>query len=199
MYASEFALVLLLIIVKEFWFDMMRRKADEKVNQSMFIMKDSKVYRDGEELKDVKWGDIKEGDILYLEKGEKAPADVLVLDTQHIEDRELVVYVDARSITGRVNVERKKACYLTQVTSRSAVKRTWDKYKKEYLNGKLKYELPNANMDDFLGYLKLVKDPKTSRINFENFISRESIVKTCWVYGLVLNAGMNCKIMRHIG
>jgi magnesium-transporting ATPase (P-type) len=134
-----------------------------------------------------------------LEKGEKAPADILVLDTQHIEDREAVVYVDARSITGRVTVERKKACFLTQVTSRSAIKRNWDKYKKEYLTGKLKYELPNADMEDFLGYLKLVKDPKTSLITFENFISRESIIKTCWIYALVLHAGMNCKIMRHIG
>lgn len=54
-------------------------------------------------------------------------------------------------------------------------------------------------MEDFLGYLKLVKDPKTSQITFENFISRESIIKTCWIYALVLHAGMNCKIMRHIG
>jgi hypothetical protein len=98
-----------------------------------------------------------------------------------------------------VTVERKKACYLTQVTSRSAVKRNWDRYKKEYLTGKLKYEQPNSDMEDFLGYLKLVKDPKTSLLTFENFISRESVIKTCWVYGLVLNAGMNCKIMRHIG
>jgi hypothetical protein len=122
-----------------------------------------------------------------------------LLDTQHIEDREAIVYVDARSITGKVTVERKKACYLTQVTSRSAVKRNWDRYRKEYLSGKLKYEQPNSNMEDFLGYLKLVKDPKTSLLTFENFIARESVIKTCWVYALVLNAGMNCKIMRHIG
>ena len=145
---------------------MMRRKADDKVNQSKFLYQYSKVYRDGKEITGLCWGDIREGDILYLEKGEKAPADLLVLDTQHIEDREAVVYVDARSITGRVTVQRKKACYLTQVTSRSAVKRNWEKYKKEYLTGKLKYELPNPNMEDFLGYLKLVKDPKTSLLNF---------------------------------
>jgi hypothetical protein len=27
---------------------------------------DSKVYRDGEEMVDMNWGNIKEGDILYL-------------------------------------------------------------------------------------------------------------------------------------
>lgn len=177
----------------------MRSRADEKVNQSRFLMEDSKVFRNGEEMTGLTWGDIEEGDVLYLEKGEKAPADLLLLDTQHIEDREAIVYVDARSITGKVTVERKKACYLTQVTSRSAVKRNWDRYRKEYLSGKLKYEQPNSNMENFLGYLKLVKDPKTSLLTFENFISRESVIKTCWVYALVLNAGMNCKIMRHIG
>lgn len=66
MYFSEFALVLLLIIVKEVYFDMMRRRADEKINQSRFLMKDSKVYRDGEELTGLTWGDIREGDVLYL-------------------------------------------------------------------------------------------------------------------------------------
>lgn len=84
MYVTEFFLIFVLIIVKEYYFDMMRSKADQKINQSRFIMKDSKVYRNGEELNDLCWGQIQEGDILYLEKGEKAPADLLVLDTQHI-------------------------------------------------------------------------------------------------------------------
>jgi len=47
MYLSEFALVLLLVVVKEVYFDMMRRRADEKINRSKLLMKDSKVYRDG--------------------------------------------------------------------------------------------------------------------------------------------------------
>jgi hypothetical protein len=29
-------------------------------------MKDSKVYRDGEEIVDLNWGQVQEGDILYL-------------------------------------------------------------------------------------------------------------------------------------
>jgi threonine/homoserine/homoserine lactone efflux protein len=47
MFLAEFALVLLLIVVKEVYFDMMRRRADEKINRSKLLMKDSKVYRDG--------------------------------------------------------------------------------------------------------------------------------------------------------
>jgi hypothetical protein len=37
----------------------MRSKADEKVNQSKFMLKDSKVYRDGEEIVDIQWGQIR--------------------------------------------------------------------------------------------------------------------------------------------
>jgi hypothetical protein len=48
MYIAEFGMILLLLIVKEVYFDMMRRRADEKVNQSKFLFQDSKVYRDGE-------------------------------------------------------------------------------------------------------------------------------------------------------
>jgi hypothetical protein len=47
MYVTEFAMILLLLIVKEVYFDMMRRRADEKVNKSKFLSQDSKVYRDG--------------------------------------------------------------------------------------------------------------------------------------------------------
>lgn len=46
-YIIEFALVGLLIIFKEQYFDKMRSRADEKVNQSRFLMEDSKVFRNG--------------------------------------------------------------------------------------------------------------------------------------------------------
>ena len=104
MYVTELGLIALLIIFKEYYFDKMRSKADLKINQSKFVMDDSKVFRDGEEVTGLTWGDIQEGDVLYLEKGEKAPADLLILDTQYIEDREAIVYVDGRSITGKVTV-----------------------------------------------------------------------------------------------
>ena len=66
MYVSEFVLVALLVVFKEYYFDKMRSKADQKVNHSKFLMDDSKVFRDGEELSGLCWGDIREGDILYL-------------------------------------------------------------------------------------------------------------------------------------
>jgi hypothetical protein len=46
-YLAEFALAALLVVFKEYYFDKMRSKADQKVNESRFLMDDSKVFRDG--------------------------------------------------------------------------------------------------------------------------------------------------------
>ena len=45
--------------------------------------------------------------------------------------------------------------------------------------------------------MKLTKDPKTQKLTNENLIPRESIIKAGWIFGLVVYAGMNCKIMKH--
>lgn len=45
-YISEFALILLILVVKEFYFDIIRNRADEKVNKRE-LLSDSKVFRDG--------------------------------------------------------------------------------------------------------------------------------------------------------
>lgn len=45
-YISEFALILLILVVKEIYFDIIRNRADEKVNKRE-LLSDSKVFRDG--------------------------------------------------------------------------------------------------------------------------------------------------------
>ena len=57
-YVTEFALILLILVLKEIYFDIIRRRADEKVNKRE-LLKDSKVFRDGKELNNLCWGDIK--------------------------------------------------------------------------------------------------------------------------------------------
>jgi hypothetical protein len=66
MYGWQLGLVTLTKMIKEIYFEMIRVRADGKVNESRFLFNDSKVYRDGEEVNNLKWGNIREGDILYL-------------------------------------------------------------------------------------------------------------------------------------
>jgi hypothetical protein len=77
-------------------------------------------------------------------------------------------------------------------------KRNWAQYKK-IITGKLNYERPNGKLNEFAGYLKVSKDPKVEKLNIENLILRESIIKTSlWIYGLVIYPGMDSKIMMNI-
>lgn len=133
---------------------------------------------------------------MFLQQGEKVPADILLLDSQQIEHREAITYVDTRAIDGNPQCQKKKSCYLTQISSRNPLKLHWLNYQ-EIIDGKLTYEKPDGKLDSFTGYLKLSKDPKTEKLTSENLVLRESVIKTGWVYGLVVYAGMDCKIMQH--
>ena len=45
------------------------------------------------------------------------------------------------------------------------------------LTGKIEYEIPSADLNRFVGSLKLKKDPKTEQLGIDNFIPRGSVLK----------------------
>ncbi len=95
-----------------------------------------------------------------MTQGEIVPADIILLDSQQIDHREAITYVETQTIDQKIKCEKKKSCYLTQILNRQMVqKRLWENYK-EIITGKLTYEKANGKLNDFLGYLKLSKDPK---------------------------------------
>lgn len=53
MYSWQLGLVTITKMIKEVYFEMIRRRADDKINESRFLFNDSKVYRDGEEIKNL--------------------------------------------------------------------------------------------------------------------------------------------------
>jgi len=90
----------------------------------------------------------------------------------------------------------KKSAYLTQLQYRGVQKNNW-KYYKQILSGKLTYENPSKEDDQFRAYLKLVRDPKVEQLTVENLIPRGSVIKTSlWVFGMVVFAGRDTKIMQ---
>ena len=123
---------------------------------------------------------------------------MILLDSQQIEHREAITYVDLKNINGSTVCEKKSSCYLTQILNRSSIqKRIWKNYR-NVISGKLRFEKATGDIRNFVGYLKISKDPKLEKITIENMILRESSIKTSlWVYGLVLYAGMDSKIMKN--
>lgn len=70
------------------------------------------------------------------------------------------------------------------VDNYSAGKDNFAEFRKR-LSGKLEYSPPCRELDEFEGFLKLQKDPKTERLTSQNLILRGSVLKnTDWYYSL---------------
>lgn len=64
------------------------------------------------------------------------------------------------------------------------------------LSGKIEYQGPNTNVNEFIGYFRLKKDPKIETLTNENFIPRGATLKYAdWVFGLIVYTGADTKIM----
>jgi len=74
-------------------------------------------------------------------------------------------------------------------------KNNYKEYRKG-LSGKIEYQGSNLNINEFFGYFRLKKDPKVETLTIENFIPRGTTIKYAdWVFGLIVFAGANTKIM----
>ena len=49
------------------------------------------------------------------------------------------------------------------------------------------YSWTEDNYEDFLGTLNVRKDPKPEQLTFDNVILKESVIKSPWVLGIVLD------------
>lgn len=62
----------------------------------------------------VLWKDLDVGDIIYLQKDEVCPADIVILDTSEIYEREAICYVDSAALDGNITFAKKNASNLSQ-------------------------------------------------------------------------------------
>lgn len=140
------------------------------------------------------WKNIRVGQIIKVNKEEIVPADIIILETL---DSNHLCYIDESSITGVFDAFKiKNACIDTQTPVMKPIK--INEYLKN-IKGMFKYEEPNAELNIFNGRLKLESFPRASDVTIENFVMRGSSVKNIkCVYGLVVYAGMETKIMQII-
>ncbi|CAK91816.1 unnamed protein product (macronuclear) [Paramecium tetraurelia] len=179
-------------VFMEFILDIRRQSHDHKIN----MQTTSRGAKDGS-LETIKWSDIQIGDVLYLIKGDIVPADIILLDTGQVRDREAICMVDTQYYDGKSTLTKKKSSYLTQlIVLRTRLKNQFPEYRK-MLTGKLEYEAPNGNTERFHGRLKLKKDPKNEELTIDNFIPKGTKIKqTSWLFGLVVYVGENTKTMQ---
>jgi len=64
MYITELILLLVILVTKKIYFDHIKGKSDEKINTRKV-----KVYRGKEYFEDMDWGEVRQGDVVYLTQG----------------------------------------------------------------------------------------------------------------------------------
>lgn len=79
MYTTELFLLIFVSVAQKIYFDFIRGKSDKRINTRKV-----KVYRGKEYFEDLDWGEVRQGDVVYLIQGEVAPADMILLDSQQI-------------------------------------------------------------------------------------------------------------------
>lgn len=144
------------------------------------------------EFDDIKWKDLKPGDLVQLKNNEACPADILILDTSLPKNRGTICWLDTQGIDGFTTYTLKKAVQTTKINNK---KTDFNAYRR-ILTGKIEYEPPSSSVTHCYGYIRLKKDPRAEQIGIENMILRGSVLKnTEWVFGIVLYTGHDCRLM----
>ncbi|KAL4494618.1 hypothetical protein ABPG72_004520 [Tetrahymena utriculariae] len=139
-------------------------------------------------IREVKWGDLEVGDIVFLKIGEVAPADLVLLDSE--DD---YACIDTSQMNGDTNIKTKTPFHLTESKRNSGVNNNPFEFRK-MLSGKIEYGKNKPDLNNFEAFIKLKKHPNWEKITNDNFIPRGSkLTYTDWVYGMVVYVGLNTK------
>jgi len=164
--------------IKDAWEDIRRFRADEKANNvPVTIIKDGR-----EEIVPSK--NVQVGEIIRVQKGEKFAADLVILDSSFDDG---VSYVETADLDGETNLKRRTALPQTKG------------FAKEQFPGRVECAHPNKDLHDFDGRLVLpraggglVMHP----LSLNQFLPRGAVLRnTDWIYGVVIYAGLDTKVM----
>ncbi|EJT96701.1 calcium transporting ATPase [Dacryopinax primogenitus] len=176
-------LVLLASAFKEMEEDLKRHQQDNDLNS-----RKAKVLH-GTAFRDVAWKAIRVGDIVRLENDEFIPADMLLLSSSEPEG---LCYVETSNLDGETNLKIKQAHPKTaHLTSPLAV---------GSISGTLRSEQPNNSLYTYEGTLSIssTSGELIVPLSPDQLLLRGAQMRnTPWVYGLVVFAGHETKLMRN--
>ena len=171
-------LVLTISGIKDYLEDRKRKISDEEENNRHTF-----VRRNGTWVQ-IKWKDLKIGDVCKVEKDDKFPADLVVLKTS---DEKGICYIETKNLDGETNLKHKMAAKATQQFYDTDG--AFDSF-----SGEIKCEDPNPMIYQFQGILKTSKG--AIPLSSEQFLLRGSSLKnTDWIVGVVVYSGHETKIM----
>eukprot|EP00127_Corallochytrium_limacisporum_P005603 Clim_evm2s209 gene=Clim_evmTU2s209 len=171
--------VLLLTAIKDAYDDVRRHRQDKEVNyrQSLKLV-------DGQ-WEPIDWRDIRVGDMLKIENDKPVPADVIILNTS-VEDS--VCYIDTAELDGETNLKTREAAPIkpkpVEVEDFKGIRMV------------VTCEPPNHHLYTFNGVCQYNGEDVVTSI--DNILLRGCVLRnTEWVYGLVVYAGPETKLMHN--
>ena len=133
--------------------------------------------------REVRWKDVRVGDVVKLERDEAAPADLVVL---HAKEANGIAYIETMALDGEINLKSKQASPILARTCESV-----DDIVRN--DAHLVVEDPNLNLYSFEG--KVTAGGETLPLTNNEIIYRGSVLRnTPEVFGVVMYTGEECKI-----
>ncbi|KAK6341263.1 hypothetical protein TWF696_008347 [Orbilia brochopaga] len=176
-------IVLIVSAVKELVEDFKRRKQDTELNQSK-----TRVLRNMN-FEEVKWLDVKVGDIVSVQSEEPFPADIVLLASSEPEG---LCYIETANLDGETNLKIKQAIPETaQLVSPGDLGR---------LAGKVKSEQPNSSLYTYEATITMALggSEKEYPLSPEQLLLRGATLRnTPWIHGIVVFTGHETKLMRN--
>ena len=173
--------------------DLKRHRADHAANTA----KTQRYDPASKSFKQIMWSDVAVGDILKVANREMLPADIVLLCTfePNPSNPQGACFVETKSLDGETNLKGRsvptplvKACGGTLASQTAAV---------GTVAGMVECEKPNAATSKFVGKLVLEGSDDSTVLGINNVLLRGSSLRnTAYVLGLVINTGIDTKVMQ---
>eukprot|EP01132_Coremiostelium_polycephalum_P003757 gene3757-4677_t len=174
--------VLLVTAVKEAIEDFKRYQSDNTVNNLP-----ARVIR-GNEFVEIPWKQVKVGDIVKVMKGERFPADLIILNSS---EQHGVCYIETSNLDGETNLKQRQALPQTFENIRT----TEDCAR---FRGLMECEHPNNVIYVFHGSIQMTETGVKYPLNNNQTLLRGCVLRnTEWIYGAVVYSGEDTKLMQN--
>ena len=164
-------------MIREAIEDYLRWRSDQKINALP-----AKRLENGK-WEQCRWDEIKVGDIIYCEKNEEIPADIVCLSSN---DPNGTSYIDTCNLDGETNLKQRQALKQTrELTDPGVLQNT---------QIKVSCDLPNNKLYQFNGNLT-INDQQYALDNNAVLLRGTKLKNTHFIIGLVIYTGHDTKIM----
>ena len=190
--------ILTIALIREGIEDYSRHKSDKKTNRSQTKIINRDVY------KKIKWSKIKVGDLVFLEKNDRVPADLILLSTSN---KNGISYIDTSTLDGEKHLKPREVLKETfnciNVKPTSSSKRSRKDFEID-IRVELHIEEPTISLYRFEGYLYVYKNGVSNKkklgLSIKNLLMKDSkLMNTDWAIGIVVYTGNDTKVQKNTG